>query len=180
MAIGDVTTEWDDSVALTATALQGLATGGTDFRTGWASGVINLSTLKRLDMEIKARLRVASASVVAGEARMYFVRPLSVISGTVVWPDLALSSGSFGTEGAVTWLDNEQFAALAVLGPQSLIDTGVSEYVWLFCDSLRQHLGTYPSHLIVYITQTSGVPLETSGSPNLAFYRQTYEKVQQA
>ena len=148
------------SAAQTQTNLDGIASSAT-WVAGWESGAIDNSSNLYLDYRIHAVLQLESAGLAAGEARMYLVAEQS----DATWPD-----AFDGTESTETITDTEQRDAICRLAAVSATDTGASEFVYLTCPSAAAVFnGTLPRKFVIFITQSSGTTLETTGDPNQVY-----------
>jgi hypothetical protein len=164
MASGDVTPVWSASAALTQTNLDGLASSSTHVA-GWESASLDNAGL--LDRRITAVIQVESAGLSAGEIRLYLVGQLH----DSAWPDVF-----DGTESAETVTDTEIRDAICRLGAITATDTTASRLYYLDCPSARSVFGgTLPKRMVVFITQSTGAALETTGDPNQV-YEQGYKE----
>lgn len=141
----------------TVTALEGLASSST-WQSGWSSGTIDNTSNKYLDYVVSAKFTVESAGLSAGEIRVYVYTMLDDSN----WPDL-FSSGTEGTAGAATVHDAEQLASGFVLLWSTATDTGASDVYSMPQTSIRSALGFMPPKCALYIAQSTGTTLETTG-----------------
>src|SRR3990167_10760528 len=154
MAAGDIKRAYAASANLTVTNLAGLASSAT-WVAGWESDLIDNSTNLYEDYSIDAKITVESASLVAGEIRLYLVKMLD----DSPWPDVF-----DGTESAETITDTEIRDAITLLGTMSITDTTASRVYYLTCPSVAAVFGgNLPHKFVIFITQSTGTTLETTG-----------------
>ena len=154
MAAGDIKRAYAASSNLTVTNLAGLASSAT-WVAGWESDLIDNSTNLYEDYSIDAKITVESASLVAGEIRLYLVKMLD----DSTWPDVF-----DGTESAETITDTEIRDAITLLGTMSITDTTASRVYYLTCPSVAAVFGgNLPHKFVIFITQSTGTTLETTG-----------------
>jgi hypothetical protein len=171
MAAGDIKLAFGASSALTQTNLDGLAASSTHVA-GWESGVIDNSSNLYEDYIINAKIQVESASVTAGEIRMYLVAELD----DSTWPDVF-----DGTESAETVTDTEVRDAICRLAASSANDTTASRTYYLNCPSAAAVFnGCLPRKFVIFITQATGTTLETTGDPNQVYVKGVYRTVAQS
>ena len=171
MAAGDVKIAYGASAALTQTNLDGVASSATHVA-GWESGVIDNSTNLYTDYIINAKIQAESASLSAGEIRMYLVAELE----DSTWPDVF-----DGTESTETVTDTEIRDAICRLAASTATDTTASRVYYLNCPSAAAVFGgTIPRKFVVFITQSTGTTLETTGDPNQVYYKGVYANVAQS
>lgn len=136
---------------------------------GWESDAIDNSTNKYTDYIVNAKITVESAGLSAGEIRMHFVAELN----DTTWPDVF-----DGTESAETVTDTEIYSAICRLGAITATDTTASRVYYLMCPSVAAVFGgTVPRKFVVFITQSTGAALETTGDPNQVYVAGVYENV---
>jgi hypothetical protein len=167
MAAGDVKAKYTASAALTQTNLDGLASSAT-WVAGWESDAIDNSTDLYLDYAINAKLMVESSGLAAGEIRMYLVAELE----DSTWPEVF-----DGTESAETIADVPTRDAICRPAAATETDTTASQVYYLMCPSVRAVFGHVPRKFVVFITQSTGTTLETTGDPNQVYVRGYYETV---
>ena len=168
MATGDIKIAYAASGAQTQTNLDGLSSSATHVA-GWESGAIDNSTNLYTDYIVNAVIKVASAGLSAGEIRMYFVAELEDSS----WPDVF-----DGTESTETVTDTEIRDAICRLGAITATDTTASRLYYLQCPSVAAVFGgTVPRKFVIFITQSSGAALETTGDPNQVYVKGVYNTV---
>lgn len=168
MASGDVKIAYGASSALTQTNLDGLASSAT-WVAGWESDAIDNSSNLYLDYIINAKITVESAGLSAGEIRMYLVAELEDSS----WPDVF-----DGTESAETVTDTEIRDAICRPAAITATDTTASRVYYLQCPSVAAVFGgTIPRKFVIFITQSTGAALETTGDPNQVYVKGVYNTV---
>lgn len=167
-AAGDVKLAYAASAALTQTALDGLTSSAT-FVLGWESDAIDNSSNLYLDYIVNAVIQVESAGLAAGQIRMYFVAELN----DTTWPDVF-----DGTQSVETVTDTEIRDAICRLGAVTETDTTASRTYYLNCPSVAAVFGgTLPRKFVVFITQSTGAALETTGDPNQVYVKGVYTTV---
>jgi len=170
-AAGDVKIAYGASSALTQTNLDGLASSSTHVA-GWESGAIDNSSNLYSDYIINATLTVESAGLAAGEIRMYLVAEMN----DTTFPDVF-----DGTEGAETVTDTEIRDAVCRMAAVTATDTTASRVYYLNCPSVAALFGgVCPRKFVVFITQSTGAALETTGDPNQVYIKGVYNTVAQA
>lgn len=168
MAAGDVKLAYASESTLTQTNLDGLASSATHVA-GWESAAIDNSTNLYLDYIVNAVLQVESAGISAGEIRMYIVAQLN---------DSAFPDVFDGTESAETVADVNVRDTICKLAASTLTDTTASQFYYLNCGSVAALFGgTCPRRFVIFITQSSGAALETTGDPNQVYVRGVYQTV---
>ena len=171
MAAGDIKRSYAASTALTQTNLDGLATSA-GHTTGWESDAIDNTTNLYLDYRVAAKIQVESAGLAAGQIRVYLVGPLD----DSTWPDVF-----DGTESAETVTDTEVRDAICRLGAVTDTDTTASRTYYLEVPSVAAVFnGNLPKKFVVFITQSTGTTLETTGDPNQVYVTGVYETVAQS
>ena len=155
--MSDVKIAYAASSNLTVTALNGLALSATHV-TGWESAEIDNSSTKYVDMLVSAKITVESAGLAAGQIRIHIVPKLD----DSTWP-----GGFDGTESAETTpLDDENGTAIgAIIGGIAATDTTASQVYYFRPFSVAQLFGgVLPEKFVIFITQSTGTTLETSGN----------------
>ncbi len=149
---------FDPTDALTVTNLHSLPSS-TTFLNGWASNAIDLSSDPG-DLYVTAQLQVASSGLSAGAIRMYAVGLLDDSN----WPDV-FSSGTEGTEGAVTVHDSEILEACFKFLGGAVTDTAINRKYPIGFTSLASVFdGIVPAKAFIYIAQSTGQNLASSGN----------------
>ena len=152
--MADIKLAYAASANQTVTNLAGLASSAT-WVAGWESGLIDNTTNLYLDYRVTAKITVESAGLAAGEVRMYFVGMLD----DSTWPDVF-----DGTESAETITDTEIRDAICLLGAMTITDTTASRVYYLDCPSVAAVFGgNLPAKFVIFITQSTGTTLETTG-----------------
>jgi hypothetical protein len=160
MAAGDVTTEYGSTTSLTVTALNGGIASSATWVAGWTSGTIDNTSTKAQDYLITGSFVVESASVVAGQIRVYIY---ASYDGTN-WPDI-FSAGTEGTEGTATVHDaNILNGHLELLWATDNDTTASQVYPMPPRSVARVFGGIVPKKFAIFVTQSTGTTLETSGN----------------
>jgi len=160
MAAGDVKIKYVASSAITVTALNGAIASSATWIAGWGSGTIDNSSALYPDYSINASLVAESSGLTAGEARMYLVAELS----DDAYGDL-LSSGTEGTEGAITFHDVNVRDANCRLAAVTATDTTASQVYPMSCSSVAAVFGgVVPRKFFIFITHSMVAALETAGN----------------
>lgn len=175
MAAGDVTIEYSAHEALTQTNLDGLASD-TNHLAGWGSATIDNTSTKSVDHKIMINTRRESSGLSAGEVRAFLVEQLNDSAYPAIF-----SSGTAGTEGALTFGDTEQRDAVARFAGKAVTDTGASEDDVITIPSVAAVFdGNMPARYILVITQSTGTTLETTGDLNQVYLKRSAFKVAQS
>lgn len=175
MAAGDLTLVYTASETLTQTNLDGLAASATHVA-GWGSGAIDNTTAKNADHKLTVVVQVESTSVTAGEIIVWLIEQLN----DSAWPAV-LSSGTMGTEGAITFTDTEQRDAVARFAGKAVNDTGASEFYTIPVPSVAAVFDyNMPARYVVIVTQNTGTTLETTGDPNQVYLKRSSFNVAQS
>jgi len=163
--MSDIKIAYGSSGALTQTNLDGLASSASHIA-GWESAAIDNSSNLYLDYLISGKFQAESAGLSAGEIRMYIVAELEDSS----WPDVF-----DGTESAETVTDTEIRDAICKLGAISATDTTASRVYYLGPFSVASLFGgVCPRKFVVFVTQSTGAALETTGDPNQVYAKGVY------
>lgn len=151
---------------LTVTALDGLAASSTHVA-GWESDLVDNTTNKYLDYRVTAKVTAESSGLSAGEIRLYLVGMLD----DSTWPDVF-----DGTQSAETVTDTEIRDAICFLGAYTATDTTASRVYYLDCPSVKNVFnGNMPAKFVIFITQSTGTTIETSG--NQVTVKGSYETI---
>lgn len=170
MGAGDIKIAFGASAALTQTNLDGLASSATHLG-GWESDAIDNSTNLYPDYIINGKLRAESAGLSAGEIRVHLVAELD----DSTWPDVF-----DGTEGAESVTDTEIRDAICRLAAIITTDTTASRDYFFNIPSVASVFGgVCPRKFVVFITQSTGTTLETTGDPNQVYAKGVYYTVAQ-
>lgn len=171
MAAGDVKIQYAASTAFTQTNLDGLASSSTHVA-GWESNAVDNSSNLYVDYLITGVLQVESTGLAAGEIRVYIVAELN----DTTWPDVF-----DGTESAETVTDTEVRDAICKLGAVVATDTTASRNYYFGPFSVASLFGgVCPRKFVVFITQSTGTTLETTGDPNNVYHKGVYHNVAQS
>lgn len=157
MAAGDIKQAYAASSNLDVTNLAGIASSAT-WVAGWTSGTIDNTSNLYLDYAISAKFTLESASLAAGEIRVYLYTMLD----DSTWPDL-FSTGTEGTEGVATIHDTEQRDSSLYPLWSTATDTDASGVYEMPQTSVFQKLGFVPAKFALFVTQSTNTTLETSG-----------------
>lgn len=159
MASGDVVSRYPASSALTVTALNGGVAASATWVAGWTSGTIDNTSDLDLDKIISANFLVESSGLSAGEIRVYLYAMLD----DSTWPDV-FSSGTEGTEGTATIHDTEVRDGAFHLLWAVVTDTSLGRKYPMAPTSVLARLGFVPAKFALFVTQSTGTTLETSGN----------------
>lgn len=174
MAAGDIKTAYGASSALTQTNLDGIASSAT-WVAGWTSDYIDNGTNLYEDYIVNVQIQLESAGLSAGEIRVYYYRELSDSAAMDLF-----SAGTEGTEGTATIHDTEQRDAAFLLAGMTITDTDASGVYAIPCKGPREVFGVTPRKWAIFITQSSGANLETTGDPNVVIVKGVYATVAQS
>lgn len=160
---GDIKDKYVASTTMTTTALQSLASS-SDWLTGWGSAVISNTTNCYSDYMLGATFTTSSASRQAGVINVYVV---AALNDTPLFP--AVSSGTLGTEGAISFVDSEERDAACRLICSITIDNTNASIVAVPQTAIAQFFGgSMPSHFCFFVSQnsatTTAAGLAASGS----------------
>lgn len=168
MASGDIKKAYANSVTQTTTSLDGVASSAT-LVAGWESNAIDNSTNLYLDYIVNATIKVASSGLSAGEIRLFLVAEVEDAS----WPDVFDGNESTETVTSVEIRD-----AICKQGAATATDTTASRVYSLNCASVAAVFGgTVPRKFVIFISQSTGQNLESSGTPNKVYTKGVYETV---
>jgi hypothetical protein len=157
MAAGDVKSAYAASSNLTVTNLNGLTASATHVN-GWESAEIDNSANKYIDYLISGKITVESTGLAAGEIRIHVVPKLD----DSTWP-----GGFDGTESteSAPLSDENGVAAGAVLLKVIATDTTASQVYFFHGVSVAAAFGGIcPEKFVIFITQSTGTTLETTGN----------------
>jgi len=156
------TNPYDADVAFTQTALDGIVSSPT-LVAGWTSASV---TTAADDYLIAATFQVESAGLAAGNIAVY---AYTVLDDAPTWPDV-FSTGTEGTEGIATIHDSEVRASSFVLLWSCVTDTTASRKYSMPQTGLAQFFGgVLPEIWALFVTQSTGAALETTGDPNQVY-----------
>jgi hypothetical protein len=151
---GDLKQKYGTIETFTVTALQSLASNST-FTSGWGSAWIDNTTNLNLNSIVYGQI-VAGTTPTAGSVRVYAL----AFDGTNT-PDV-YSSGTEGTEGAVTIHDTEQLDASFILLWSSSIDTTTNDVYTMPPRSIRQAFGFLPRKWALYVAHDTVAALRST------------------
>lgn len=160
---GDIKLQYVASVAPTVTNLHSLASS-QDWTTGWSSDSISNTTNEYLDYLVAGTFTTHASNRQAGVINVYIV---AAMNDTPTWP--AAASGTWGTEGAVSFVDTEQRDSASRILYSIVVDNGASE-VYSFPPTSVAMLfgGIAPPAFAIYVSQnastTTTAGLASSGS----------------
>lgn len=160
---GDIKLQYVASVAPTVTNLHSLASS-QDWTAGWSSASIDNRTNEYLDYLVSGTFTTHASNRQAGSINIYIV---AAMNDTPTWP--AASSGTWGTEGAVAFVDIEQRDSATRFLASITVDNGASE-VYSFPPTSVAALfgGMVPPAFAIYVAQnastTTTAGLAASGS----------------
>lgn len=156
------TNPYDADTAFTQTNLDGIASSAT-LVAGWTSASV---TTAADDYLLSATFKVESAGLSAGEIRVYVY---TILDDAPTWPDV-FSAGTEGTEGTATIHDTEVRDSSFVMVWSTLTDTTVSRPYSMPQTALAAFFnGVMPEIWAVFVTQSTGTTLETTGDPNQVY-----------
>lgn len=161
---GDLKLKYGTAVALTQTNLDGIASSAT-WVAGWTSGQIDNTTELADDYMVSGTFQVESAGIAAG---VILVLAYAAFDATPTWPDL-FSAGTEGTEGTATINDTEVRDAGFVRLAAIVTDATASRNYPFAPVSIRDAFGFVPPYFAIYVAQSSGAALETTGDPNKVY-----------
>lgn len=162
---GDIKLKYGTPAALTQTNLDGIASSST-WVAGWTSGSINNTSVLAEDYLISGQFQVKSSGLSAGEIRCY---AYAAFNDTPNWPDL-FSAGTEGTEGTATLNDTTIRDSGIILLYQQTTDTDASRIYVMPPKSIAQAFGSVPPYFALFVAQSTGAALETTGDPNVVWY----------
>ncbi len=166
--MADVKIAYAASGNFTVTALDGLAASSSHV-TGFESPETDNTSNLYLDYLISGKFTVESSGLSAGEIRVWIVPRID---------DSTYPGGFDGTGGAETTpLDDENGTrAGAALAASIQTDTTASQVYWMRPFSVAALFGgVCPAKFVVFVTQSTGTTLETSG--NQLTYKGVYATV---
>ncbi len=162
---GDLKLKYGTPAALTQTNLDGIASSAT-WVAGWTSDAINNTSTLAEDYMVSGTFQVESSGLSAG---VILVLAYAAFNATPTWPDL-FSAGTEGTEGTATIHDTEirdsGFVRLAAI----VTDTTASRNYPFAPVSIRDAFGFVPPYFAIFVAQSTGTTLETTGDPNQIYY----------
>lgn len=163
---GDLKLKYGTSTAFTQTNLDGIASSST-WVAGWTSGSVNNTSVLALDYLVSGQFQAESSGLSAGEIRVY---AYAAFNDTPTWPDL-FSAGTEGTEGTATLNDTTIRDSGIILLWQQTTDTDASRvYVMPPKSIAKAFEGSVPPYWALFVAQSTGTTLETTGDPNVLWY----------
>lgn len=159
---GDIKDKYIASSTLTVTSLHSLASSA-DWSAGWGSASVDNTSNCYTDYLYGGTFTTHASNRQAGQINIYVVASLN---DTPTWP--SVSSGTLGTQGAITFVDLEERDSLCRLLCSITVDSTASA-VYTFPQTGIAHLfGSMPSHHCLFIAQncttTTTAGLASSGS----------------
>jgi hypothetical protein len=160
---GNITEKYAASVAPTVTNLHSLASS-QDWTAGWSSASIANTSNNYQDYLVAGTFTTHASNRQAGQINIYIIGSLN---DTPTFP--AVSAGTIGTEGAITFTDTEERDAICRLLCSLTVDTTASA-IYAFPQTAIAQLfgGRMPSHFAIYVAQnastTTTAGLASSGS----------------
>lgn len=153
---GNITTGYGTALTPTVTNLQSLASS-SNFTAGWTSAWIDNTTVKAEDYIVTANI-ASGTTPTAGSVRVY---AYAQHSDGAASPSIA-SSGTPGTEGALTITDTEQLDASLVLLWSSDIDTTTNDNHVMPPRSIEQAFGRVPRKFAFFIAHNTVAALRST------------------
>lgn len=157
---GDIQLKYGTASALTVTALNGGIASSATWVAGWTSGSINNTSTLAQDYLISGQFTVESSGLSAG---VILVLAYAAFNTTPTWPTV-FSAGSAGTEGTATIHDTEVRDSAFVRLAAITTDTTVSRVYPMSPVSIRDAFGQVPPYFAIFVAQSTGTTLETSGN----------------
>ncbi len=160
-----MTVNYGTDAAFTQTGLDGLGSSLT-WIVGWTTDAIDNTSTKAVDYLVSGQFQVESAGLSAGVINVY---AYAALNDTPTWPDL-FSAGTEGTNGAATLHDTEIRDTLRLVA-SIVTDTTASRFYSFQPTSIASFFGgVVPTHWALYVAQSTGTTLETTGDPNQIYY----------
>ena len=160
-----VTVNYGTDAAFTQTNLDGIDSSST-WVAGWTSDAINNTSTKAMDYLVSGQFQVESTGLSAGQINVF---AYAVLNDTPTWPDL-FSAGTEGTEGTATLHDTEIRDTLRLVASITT-DTTASRYYSFEPVSIASLFGgIVPTYWALFVAQSTGAALETTGDPNQIYY----------
>ena len=156
--------EYGTPAAFTQTNLDGVASSAT-WVSGWTSGSVSNTSELAEDYLVSGQFVAESSGLSAGEIRVY---AYAAFDATPTWPDL-FSSGTEGTEGTATLHDTNTRDYSLVLLWSTATDTTASQPYPMPPRSIRAAFGSVPPYWALFVAQSTGTTLETTGDPNVVY-----------
>ena len=147
---GDVKLQYVASVSPTVTNLHSLASS-QDWLTGWSSVSIVNTSNEYLDYMVAGTFTTHASNRQAGSINVYIV---AALNDTPTYP--AAATGTWGTEGAVSFVDTEQRDSATRLVASITVDNGASEVYSFPPTSVAQLFGgMVPPAFAIYVSQNA-------------------------
>ena len=163
---GDLKLKYAADAAFTQTNLDGIASSAT-WVAGWTSETIT-NTGEYIDYLISGQFQAESASLSATGA--IYVWVYAALDDAPTWGDI-FSSGTEGTEGTAEWHDANTRDGRARFAAVIFTDNTASQYYSFGPVSVASlYGGTLPKTWAVFVAQSTGTTLETTGDPNKLYY----------
>jgi hypothetical protein len=160
-----VTINYGTDAAFTQTNLDGIASSST-WVAGWTSGSVDNTTTKADDYLVSGQFQVESTGLSAGVINIY---AYACLNDTPTWPDI-FSAGTEGTEGTATLHDTEIRDTLRLVA-SIVTDTTASRFYSFQYVSIASLFGGHvPPYWALFVAQSTGTTLETTGDPNQIYY----------
>lgn len=162
---GDIKLQYGTDAAFTQTNLDGIASS-SNWTAGWTSAAIDNTSTEALDYLVSGQFQVESTGLSAGVINVY---AYACLNDTPTWPDI-FSAGTEGTEGTATLHDTEIRDTLRLVA-SIVTDTTASRYYGFQPVSIASLFGgVVPAHWALFVSQSTGTTLETTGDPNQIYY----------
>ncbi len=160
---GNILTKYATSTAPTVTLLQSLVSS-QDWKEGWGSATISNATNTYQDYLLGATFTTHASNRQNGQISIYVI---GALNDTPLFP--IVSSGTLGTEGAISFVDTEERDAICRLLGVLTLDSSPSSIVAFPQTSIAQLFGgTMPTHFVIFVGQnastTTTTGLASSGS----------------
>ena len=156
---GDIKLKYGTSTAFTVTNLHGISSSAT-WVAGWTSASVNNTSVLAIDYLISGQFVAESSGLSAGQI---IVTAYAAFNDTPTWPDI-FSAGTEGTEGTATIHDTEiRDCAFEILW-SCVTDTSASRIYPMPPRSIKNAFGQVPPYFAIFIAQSTGTTLETSGN----------------
>lgn len=159
------TINYGTDAAFTQTNLDGIASSAT-WVAGWTSAAVDNTSTKAIDYLLTGQFQVESSGLSAGVINVYVYASLN---DTPTWPDL-FSAGTEGTEGTATLHDTEIRDTLRLAASIVTDTTASRNYAFLPVSVAALFGGVVPPYWAVFVAQSTGTTLETTGDPNQLYY----------
>lgn len=163
---GDIKLKYGTAAAFTQTNLDGISSSST-WVAGWTSGSINNTSDLHLDYLIGGTFQVESSGLSAGQIN---VSAYAAFNTTPTWPDV-FSAGTEGTEGTATIHDTEiRDSAFRLIASITTDTTASRNYPFPPTGIAQLFGGPVPPYFAIFVAQSTGTTLETTGDPNQVYY----------